>query len=100
MNYGHHIFSFYDKFDKNNRGRGKLHQIKRNNAQDEEFTYDALGRLAEYHKFGDGYFRYTYTPNGQLHTIDYPTSRFKVAYSYTSTGKLNEIRNSDDNSLT
>ena len=96
----------YDNFTSINKGRGKLHQIKIDGTRSETFTYDTLSRLAEHMKRIDNTdftHRYTYTANGQLHMLTYPaptsTAPFRVTYKYTSTGKLDEIRRSNDNSL-
>jgi len=86
----------YDNFTPDNRGRGKISQIRRDNLNDEHYTYDSLSRLVVHLK--NGAFRYTYTPNGQLYTLTYPGS-FSVTYSYTTTGKLKDIRRTSDNSL-
>ena len=59
----------YDNYSTNNRGRGKLYQIKQNNAMIEEFTYDTLSRVVKSHKLMYGYFKYTYTPYGLLTRI-------------------------------
>ncbi|MCL2290374.1 MAG: FG-GAP-like repeat-containing protein [Bacteroidetes bacterium] len=91
----------YDNFTATHKGRGKLHQIKINNAGSETFTYDSLSRLHQHTKVVSGKqytHTYAYTAIGQLATLTYPNS-FAVTYNYTPTGKLNEIRRSDDNSL-
>ena len=88
----------YDSYSPTNKGRGKIYQISKNDTLAETFLYDTQGRLAKHTKQMAGIFEYTYTPNGQLHTLKYPGD-FKVTYSYTSTGKLKDIRRSSDNSL-
>ncbi|MCL1850877.1 MAG: hypothetical protein FWF70_05695 [Bacteroidetes bacterium] len=54
--------------------------------------------MARHIKNNCGGFLYTYTSYGQLQTLTYP-SGFSIIYSYTSTEKLHQIRNSKDNSL-
>jgi RHS repeat-associated protein len=87
-------------YDSRNMGIGKLAYIMVNNILTEEFRYNALSRLNRHTQRidGDAYnLSYTYTPNGQLKTLNY-AGNFVVSYSYTSSGKLNEIRRTDDNS--
>ena len=81
----------------NNKGKGKLFQIKKNNGVEEQFIYDHLSRLITHNK-SPGTFKYSYNATGQLETLTYPHN-FGVTYSYTATGKLNEIRRTDDDSL-
>ncbi|MCL2435396.1 MAG: FG-GAP-like repeat-containing protein [Lentimicrobiaceae bacterium] len=90
-------------YDGANYGVGKLHKVSQGTQTQELFSYDALGRLAIHTKSIDrnaiqNKHSYTYNANGQLHTLTYP-SGFGVTYSYTETGKLNEIRRSDNNDL-
>ena len=90
-------------YDEANHGVGKLHKVSTGTQTQELFSYDALGRLATHTKSIDANAAlckhiYTYNANGQLHTLTYP-SGFGVTYSYTETGKLNEIRRSDNNDL-
>ena len=97
----------YD-YDAGSNAKGKLTAIYMGRDMDisgkvqvERFTYDDLSRLEMYSKVigNNSYaFHYTYTGNGQLETLTYP-SGFSVGYSYTSSGKLHEIRRSIDNSL-
>ena len=81
-----------------NRVYDRLHIIGIDNQVVETFTYDYLKRLAEHSKKIDDNFyihKYTYTDSGQLRTLTYPDD-FSITYNYTPTGKLNEIRSSDD----
>jgi YD repeat-containing protein len=89
-------------YDITNNKKGKISKILINNVDDEVFFYDALSRLNQKLKRIDGVyytFLYSYTPNGQLKTLGYPGG-FKIDYSYTSTGKLNEIKRVEDNDNT
>ena len=88
-------------YDTGNKAIGKLSKIEMGGSIAEEFTYDNLGRLSSHTKHigGTGKFSYTYNANGQLQTLKYPGGGFAVDYSYTSTGKLKDIRRSSDNSL-
>jgi RHS repeat-associated protein len=90
----------YDYFDQNNKGIGKLYQIFTDNNLEETYLYDNLSRLAEYEVInnGENTFTYTYNNAGQLHTLTYP-SGFSVKYGYHSSGKMNEIRQSNDNKV-
>ena len=90
-------------YDDANHGVGKLHKVSQGLQTQEAFSYDALGRVATHTKSIDANttlckHSYTYNANGQLHTLTYP-SGFGVTYSYTETGKLNEIRRSDNDDL-
>jgi len=88
-------------YDVGSNARGKLTAIYMDNVRVERFTYNNLSRLITHSKVidEDSYaFHYTYTANGQLGTLTYPTG-FSVEYSYTPTGKLNEIRRGDNNNL-
>jgi len=82
-------------------GTGKVYRIRMGGVDVEGFSYDALGRLIYHSKIIDNVsytYEYTYTSNGQLHTLTYPTG-FSVKYGYDETGKLDEIRRNDNNSL-
>jgi len=94
------ITFFYDNSTPTNKGLGKLHQIKIDNTLSETFLYDSQGRLAKHTKKlnGSQSFSYSYNANGQLQKLTYP-SGFAVTYSYTPTGKLDEIKRGSDNSL-
>jgi RHS repeat-associated protein len=84
----------YDHYNSNNRGKGKLYQIRVNSVVEETYTYNNLSRLFIFEKVIDNTpytFSYDYTPSGQLHAMVYPDD-FIVTYSYSSTGKLKEIR--------
>jgi len=90
-------------YDVANHGVGKLQKVSQGTPTQEVFSYDAFGRLATHTKSIDANaalckHSYTYNANGQLHTLTYP-SGFGVTYSYTGTGKLNEIRRSDNDDL-
>jgi len=89
-------------YDTSDKGKGKLHKIIRNSVEAEIFSYDAYSRLRKLEKLVDTesyVFRYTYKANGQLETFTYPDN-FSITYSYNNTtGKLNDIRRTDDNSL-
>ncbi|MCL2289663.1 MAG: hypothetical protein FWC34_03020 [Bacteroidetes bacterium] len=91
----------YDNFASYSRGRGKIYQIFVNNVEEETFFYDNRSRLSEFKKVIDYTpytFHYGYTPTGQLETLMYPDN-FAINYSYSSTGKLTEIRNWNDDKL-
>ena len=84
----------YDNSSSSNKGKGKLYQVITNNVLEETYTYNNLSRLLQYDKVIDNIpytFSYYYTPTGQLYEMVYPDD-FIVIYSYSSTGKLNEIR--------
>ncbi|MCL2291138.1 MAG: hypothetical protein FWC34_10655 [Bacteroidetes bacterium] len=89
-------------YDTSDKGKGKLHKIISNSVEAEIFSYDTYSRLRKLEKLVDTesyVFRYTYRPNGQLETFTYPDN-FSITYSYNNaTGKLNDIRRTDDNSL-
>ena len=90
------------QYDGNTAGSiGKVCRIRMGGIDVEGFSYDALGRLMYHSKVIDNTiytYEYIYNSNGQLYTLTYPAG-FSVAYSYDSSGKLDEIRRSDDNSL-
>jgi len=90
----------YDYFDQTNKGIGKLYQILANNNLEETYLYDDLSRLASHEIInnGENTFTYTYNNIGQLHTLTYP-SGFGVKYNYHTSGKMNEIRRSDNNKV-
>jgi RHS repeat-associated protein len=91
----------YDHFTDASKGNGKLHRILVNNEISEVFTYDTLSRLSGHDKIIDRIaykHSYTYTPNGQLHQLTYPTG-FGIAHTYGSNGELIKIQRSDNNSL-
>jgi YD repeat-containing protein len=86
----------YDNYNSNNRGRGKLYRVRANSVVEETYIYNNLSRLEQFDKVIDSTpytFYYDYTPAGQLKEMIYP-DYFSVRYSYSTTGKLNEIRNS------
>jgi len=91
----------YDNYTSNNKGRGKIHQIKVNNVVEESFIYDHLSRMVQHTKTVESTpysFNYGYTSNGQLETIGYPDN-YAIKYLYSPTGKLTEIRNHTNNAL-
>ena len=92
------ITYIYDNFTNTNKGKGKLHTVEINGTELETFTYDALSRLAEHDKAEKFKHRYTYNADGQLDTLIYP-SGFGIKYNYTNTGKLLNIKRSDNNNL-
>jgi RHS repeat-associated protein len=88
------------EYDSAVRGIGKLARKIINNNLAETFRYNTSGRLSLHAKIIDNFhycFNYSYTPDGQLQKLTYPGG-FAVTYNYTSTGKLSEIRRTDDNS--
>ena len=88
-------------YDTSNKGIGKLHIVKIDGVETEIFSYDNLSRLSQHKKKIDDISfaqTHTYNTNGQLQTLTYPDG-FRISYSYTSTGKLDEIRNYNGNSL-
>jgi RHS repeat-associated protein len=101
-NYATRIITYhYDNFSSTSKGIGKLHKIMIYAEESEVFTYDTLSRLSVHNKRINGAqykYDYTYTSNGNLHTLTYP-SGFGVTYNYTNTGKLLNIMQSDDNNL-
>ena len=91
----------YDNYTAKNRGRGNIYQIITNNVVEETFSYNNLSSLSKFEKVIDNTiytFYYKYTPTGQLETMIYPDG-FGVNYTYSSIGKLEEIRNISDESL-
>ena len=64
---------------------------RRNGTPDDQFTYDAQGRLASRLAAGtSGAFNYAYRPGGQLSTLTYPTGR-SVTYSYDPQGRISQV---------
>lgn len=72
-------------------GKGRLCSTQRNGAADEQFTYDAQGRLASRLSVGtSGASSYAYRPGGQLATLTYPTGR-SVTYGYDAQGRIIQV---------
>jgi len=86
-------------YDTSNNGIGKLHKILIDNKLSETFSYDTLSRLSEHIKTIDSInfiHSYKYDSKGQLSELTYP-SGFGVKYIYDPTGKLYNIKRSDNN---
>ena len=91
----------YDFSNANSKGIGKLYKIEIDSVESEILNYDSFSRLSTHTKIIDDnyhYFDYAYNSNGQLLNLTYPEG-FGIKYSYTPTGKLKDIRRSDDNTL-
>ncbi len=75
--------------------KGKVTKVSHNSTLYQQFSYDAVGRVASVTKYinGVGYtHQYSYNSNGQLYTTTYP-SGFVLRHEYDDNGQLRNLRN-------
>lgn len=86
-------------YDTANNGIGKLARTTSNDGVENQLSYNANGALesSSWKESNVTYdFAFTYTPNGQVRTLTYPSSSgqpFRVQYDYAGNGDVREIWN-------
>ena len=83
------------------KGRGKIHRVRHNGADERVYSYDNLGRLSE-EETVDGVAsylqRYAYDALGRLDLLTYPDG-YCLSHSYNSYGELAAVTDAATDSL-